>query len=39
MEKAVSEKDDHYFIAMAIDLAQKGMNNNLGGPFGAIVVK
>uniref|UniRef100_UPI003216F992 nucleoside deaminase n=1 Tax=uncultured Draconibacterium sp. TaxID=1573823 RepID=UPI003216F992 len=27
------------YMQAAIDLAKKGMNNNCGGPFGAIVVK
>lgn len=27
------------FMQMAIDLAMSGMNNNIGGPFGCIVVK
>jgi len=39
MEKAVSGEDDNYFISAAIELAREGMNSNLGGPFGAIVVK
>lgn len=30
---------DHYFMQAAIDLARKGMNQNEGGPFGAIVVR
>lgn len=34
----ITEQDEH-FIRMAIDLARRGMNNNQGGPFGAIVVK
>lgn len=33
------QKDDNYFISVAINLAREGMNANLGGPFGAIVVK
>jgi len=33
------EKDDMYFISVAVDLAREGMQNNLGGPFGAVVVK
>lgn len=28
-----------YFMKAAIDLAQKSMDNNCGGPFGAVVVK
>ena len=28
-----------YFISVAVDLAREGMQNNLGGPFGAVVVK
>lgn len=39
MKKAALGKDDNYFISVAIDLAREGMNDNLGGPFGAIVVK
>ncbi len=32
--------DNHnHFMQIAIDLAQKGMDCNCGGPFGAIVVK
>jgi guanine deaminase len=32
--------DQHeIFMQMAIDLAIEGMNNNIGGPFGCIVVK
>lgn len=31
-------KHEH-FMKAAIDLAQKGMDNNCGGPFGAVVVK
>ena len=30
---------DNYFMQRAIDLAEKGMDSNSGGPFGAIVVK
>ena len=33
------EDQDHHFMQVAIDLARAGMNNNEGGPFGAIVVK
>ena len=29
----------HEFMERAIALAEKGMNNNAGGPFGAVVVK
>ncbi|MEN8118515.1 MAG: nucleoside deaminase [Bacteroidota bacterium] len=32
------EKHNH-FMQTAINLAQKGMNSNNGGPFGALVVK
>ncbi len=32
-------QDDQYFLQSAIDLARSGMDNNAGGPFGAIVVK
>lgn len=31
--------DDKIFMQRAIDLAQKGMDSNSGGPFGAVVVK
>ncbi len=32
--------DNHkHFMQIAIDLAQKGMDCNCGGPFGAIIVK
>lgn len=34
----ITEKDKQ-FIKRAIELAEKGMDNNAGGPFGAIVVK
>lgn len=30
---------DRDFLKIAIDLARQGMNNNEGGPFGAIIVK
>ncbi len=30
---------DSYFMQRAIDLAEKGINSNSGGPFGAVVVK
>ncbi|MEQ9443629.1 MAG: nucleoside deaminase [Cyclobacteriaceae bacterium] len=33
------EKNDAYFISVAIELAREGMQANLGGPFGAIVVR
>ena len=32
-------EDDKKFMQRAIELAQEGMNNNAGGPFGAVVVK
>jgi tRNA(Arg) A34 adenosine deaminase TadA len=32
-------KEDHKFMLKAIEFAQKGMDNNEGGPFGAIIVK
>ncbi len=32
-------KNDEYFIREAIKQADKGISNNEGGPFGAIVVK
>ena len=34
----MSEQDEK-FMRVAIHLAEKGMNKNAGGPFGAIVVK
>lgn len=33
------QKDDFYFMSIAIELARKGMLNGEGGPFGAIVVR
>ena len=33
------QNDDEKFMRRAIQLAQEGMNNNAGGPFGAVVVK
>lgn len=33
----ISEQDRH-FMQKAIELAKKGMDNDLGGPFGAIIV-
>lgn len=30
---------DSYFMQRAIDLAEKGINSNSGGPFGTVVVK
>jgi len=35
MEKLVHEK----FMRMAIELSEKNVNQNLGGPFGAVIVK
>lgn len=32
-------KKDREFIDRAIKLSEKGMNNNAGGPFGAVIVK
>ena len=34
----ITEKDKHY-IKRAIELSEKGMESNAGGPFGAVVVK
>src|SRR5690554_3520399 len=34
----ITEKDKE-FIKRAIELSEKGMDNNAGGPFGAVVVK
>ncbi|WP_339710330.1 nucleoside deaminase [uncultured Kriegella sp.] len=31
--------DDKKFMRRAIQLAHEGMDNNLGGPFGAVIVK
>ncbi len=31
--------DDEKFMRRAIQLAKEGMNNDLGGPFGAVIVK
>ncbi|MGO3238661.1 MAG: nucleoside deaminase [Psychroflexus halocasei] len=33
------EKNHEHFIQKAIELAEKGMNKNAGGPFGCVVVK
>ncbi|MCP4122320.1 MAG: nucleoside deaminase [Bacteroidetes bacterium] len=33
------ENTDHFFIERAIELARSAMHANLGGPFGAIIVK
>ena len=30
---------DQYFMQRAVELAEKGMNLNAGGPFGAVIVK
>lgn len=35
----MSTENHKKFIQRAIDLSKKGMDNNAGGPFGAIVVK
>jgi len=32
-------KDDQFFISRAIDLAHESMKANIGGPFGAIIVR
>jgi len=32
-------KRDSYFMQRAIDLAEKGIDSNSGGPFGAVIVK
>lgn len=34
----MSEQDER-FMRMAIELARRGMTNNQGGPFGAVIVK
>jgi tRNA(Arg) A34 adenosine deaminase TadA len=31
--------DHEYFMRKAIELSQKGINTNAGGPFGAVIVK
>lgn len=33
------DQSDKYFMNKAIEMAQKGMNSNAGGPFGAVIVK
>jgi tRNA(Arg) A34 adenosine deaminase TadA len=35
----MSKKEDQQFMLKAIEFAQQGMDNNEGGPFGAIIVK
>jgi guanine deaminase len=35
----MTQKEDQYFLKLAIRLAFDGMRKNEGGPFGAIVVK
>jgi tRNA(Arg) A34 adenosine deaminase TadA len=30
---------DHFFMQRAIEMAEKGMQENAGGPFGAVIVK
>src|SRR5690554_5981395 len=37
-KKMITEKDKE-FIKRAIELSEKGMDNNAGGPFGAVIVK
>lgn len=32
-------KRDEYFMQRAIEMANKGVNSNAGGPFGAVIVK
>lgn len=32
-------ESDKKFMKRAIEIAREGMNNNLGGPFGAVIVK
>ena len=32
-------KRDEYFMQRAIGMAEKGVNSNAGGPFGAVIVK
>lgn len=39
MSEKNKNKEDQKFMLKAIEYAQKGMDNNEGGPFGAIVVK
>ena len=33
------KEQDRFFMKRAIELAEKGMKNNSGGPFGCVVVK
>lgn len=35
----MNKEQDQYFVRLAIDTAREGMNANLGGPFGAVIVK
>jgi len=37
--KKMDNKQHNSFMQRAIELAEKGMNNGFGGPFGAVVVK
>ncbi len=39
MSEKNKNKEDQKFMLKAIEYAQKGMDTNQGGPFGAIVVK
>ncbi len=32
-------EEDKFFLRKAIQLAREGMENNIGGPFGAVIVK
>lgn len=35
----MAKNEENKFMLRAIELAEKGMNSNKGGPFGAVVVK
>lgn len=35
----MNKEQDQHFIRMAIDTGRQGMQANLGGPFGAVIVK
>ncbi len=37
--KIMEPKDDAYWMDRAADLSRMGMENNLGGPFGAVIVR
>src|ERR1700759_847107 len=39
MKKDMTKEDDEKFMKMAIELSQKNVEQGLGGPFGAVIVK